>query len=208
MIGYQWFRPFMTREPTVLAILYLLFLEAGCGTGSIRPSQARSSPDAGLDALAHFARECPYKKNAWQPEPPPEKIDQILRQFQNEGRRDHFPFLLEYGLRVYWKNLQNTRLARELPVEKNLMLSELVRLAEIPKYTTAHEAGWLNRQFQSKFDRSGYSSYQIYIWIKEQHYFKRQDYPNIDRLSQLEQVIDSSDLNAVGGSEVCHYFCR
>ena len=193
------------KELIIIALLCLSVLLAGCRTVS---TESNPNQDKELEVLAAFAKECPYEDNAREPRLPPENVNHVLQSFRKENRRDHFPFLLEYGLRVYWKNLQNTQLARELPLKNNLMLSELIRLAEIPKYTTAHEAGWLNRQFHGQFDATGYSSFQIYIWLKEQQCVDRQDYPNIKRLSELEKVIDASSLNGVGGGGVCHYGCR
>ena len=82
---------------------------------------------------------------------------------------------------------------------------------EIPQYTTAHEAGWLNRQFYGEFEAQGWSSYQIYIWVKEHTpdiLSDEQVFPNWERIGELLDTIDSSSLNGVGGGGVCHYGCK
>ena len=133
----------------------------------------------------------------------------LLRNKKATGQTDHFAFLLEYGLRVHQKYLEHTRLARELPLEENLLLAEFVRLASLPEYTNAHEAGWLNRQFDNRFSGTGHSSYQIYVWAKEhtQDLLDEGRFPNEGRLARILEAIDKSGRNAIGGGMVCHYGC-
>jgi len=135
----------------------------------------------------------------------------MLRRKKQTDQTDHLGLLVEYGLRVHWHYLQHTQLARELPVESNMLLSELVRIAGIPKYTTAHQAGWLNSQFLGKFNRTGWSSYQVYVWVKEHASSILPDdsrrFSNARQIFELIETIDSSALNGVGGGGVCHYGC-
>lgn len=160
-----------------------------------------------------FAMEAPVVPNGFAPAPVPEDINRILKELRKQHRTDHLPFLLEYGLNLYLKNLTLSNLARVLPVNENLMLSELVRLAKIPKYKTYHEAGWLNRQFYKSGDiterpygETGYSSYQIYIWYLE-NWRSIQDMPNIERLIDIQKQIEKTGMNGVGGGLPCHYGC-
>ena len=189
---------------TLLMASWIIVL-AGCSTGDrcrMPTSETAPPPKAGSDlaVLEEFATRAP---NAV-----PERIKAILAGFTKEGKQDHLPYLAEHGLRVHWKNLTGTRLARELPVGKNPVLAELVRLAKIEKYKTAHEAGWLNNQFYGKFSRTGYSSYQVYIWAKERRVWQ-QSWPNAKRLAALLKEIDRSGLAGVGaGDGVCHYGCK
>lgn len=163
------------------------------------------------DELERFAMEAPVVPTGLAPAAIPEKINRILEKLREQDRTNHLPYLLEYGLNLYLKNLTHSHLARVLPVDKNLMLSELIRLTKIPKYTTAHEAGWLNRQFYGSFEdideATGYSSYQIYIWYLE-NWSTIQDMPNIDRLCLIQEQIEKTGMQGVGGGLVCHYGCR
>jgi hypothetical protein len=165
----------------------------------------------GLKKLERFAIETPVIPNGWAPEAVPEEINRILEKLRDHDRTQHLPYLLEYGLNLYLKNLTLSHLARVLPVDDNLMLSELVRLTGIPKYSTAHEAGWLNRQFYGSFkdidDATGYSSYQIYIWYLE-NWSSVLDMPNFDRLCDIQNQIEKTGMHGVGGGLVCHYGCR
>ncbi len=88
------------------------------------------------------------------------------------------------------------------------MLAELVRLAKIEKYKTAHEAGWLNNQFYGEFSGTGYSSYQVYIWAKERRIGVVPSWSNRKRLAALLKEIDHSGLAGVGGGGVYHYGCK
>jgi hypothetical protein len=167
-----------------------------------------------LIKVKRFAMEAPVVPNGFAPAPVPEEINYILKRFQEQGRADHLPYLLEYGLNLYLKNLILTRLARVLPVNENLMLSELVRLAKLPKYKTYHEAGWLDSQFHKSGDiterpygETGYSSYQIYIWYLE-NWRSIRDMPNIERLCDIQNQIEKAGMHGVGGGKVCHYGCR
>lgn len=161
--------------------------------------------------IKRFAMEAPVVPNGFAPAPVPEQINRILKELREQHKTDHLPYLLEYGLNLYLKNLTLSRLARVLPVNENLMLSELIRLTKIPKYKTAHEAGWLNRQFHGSFqdinEATGYSSYQIYIWYLE-NWFSVLDMPNIERLCNIHQQIEKTGMHGVGGGQVCHYGCR
>ncbi len=163
-----------------------------------------------LTKIERFAMNTPITRYGRAPAPVPEQIDHILKKFRDQGRTEHLPYLLEYGLNLYLKNLTHSRLARVLPVNKNLMLSELIRLTKIPKYKTAYEAGWLNRQFYGSFqdinEATGYSSYQIYIWYLE-NWFSVLDMPNIERLCDIQKKIEKTGMHGVGGGQVCHYGC-
>jgi len=164
-----------------------------------------------LKKLEHFAMEAPTVANGFAPGPVPEGINHILEKLREEDSTEHLPYLIEYGLNLYLKNLTRSQLARILPVNENLMLSELIRLTQIPKYKTAHEAGWLNRQFYGSFEgidgATGYSSYQIYIWYLE-NWSLVLDMPNIDRLCDIQKQIEKTGMQGVGGGLVCHYGCR
>jgi hypothetical protein len=165
----------------------------------------------GLKKLERFAMEAMVIPNGWAPEAVPEEINRILVKLRDHNRTEHLPYLLEYGLNLYLKNLTLSHLARVLPVDDNLMLSELVRLTKIPKYSMAYEAGWLNRQFYGSFkdidDATGYSSYQIYIWYLE-NWSSVLDMPNFDRLCDIQKQIEKTGMQGVGGGLVCHYGCR
>lgn len=165
----------------------------------------------GIKTIRRFAVETPVTRYGRQPTPIPEEINRILKELRERGRTDHLPYLLEYGLNLYLKNLTLSKLARVLPVNENLMLSELIRLTKIPKYKTAHEAGWLNRQFHDSFQdthvATGYSSYQVYIWYLE-NWISALDMPNIERLCDIQKKIRKTGMHGVGGGQVCHYGCR
>lgn len=165
----------------------------------------------GLDKLEHFAIETPMIPHSFIPAPVPEEINRILEKLRQENRTEHLPYVLEYGLNLHLKNLARSQLARILPVDENLMLSELIRLTKIPKYKTAHEAGWLNRQVHDSIEdingATGYSSYQIYIWYIE-NWLSIQDMPNIERLCDIQKRIEKTGMQGVGGGGlVCHYGC-
>lgn len=178
---------------------------------------AETSPAQAEDfkKLKEFTMEAPVTQWGRAPKPVPEQINRILRRLREETRTYHLPYLLEYGLNLYLKNLTLSKLARVLPVEENLMLSELIRLTKIPKYKTAHEAGWLNRQFDGRFedpnyrphDETGYSSYQIYIWYLE-NWSSVLDMPNTERLFEIQEQIEKTGMYGVGGGLPCHYGCR
>lgn len=168
-------------------------------------------PDTPED-LAELAYAAPFLTDTERPHPVPPSSEIVARLEAKKaaGETDHLHLLVEYGLRVHWKYLQTTGLARELPLEANMMLSELIRITGISRYATAHEAGWLNAQFDGRFDRTGWSSYQIYIWVKENMSVILSDdkmYPNWKRIGEILEAIDNSSLNGVGGDGVCHYGC-
>ena len=164
----------------------------------------------GLKKLERFAMEVPVIPNGRAPATVPEEINHILEKLRIHNKMEHLPYLLEYGLNLHLKNLIHSHLARVLPVDENLMLTELIRLTKIPKYKTAHEAGWLNSQFDGRFEESnqatGYSSYQIYIWYLE-NWSSIQDMPNIERLCDIQKQIGKTGMQGVGGDLVCHYHC-
>ena len=174
--------------------------------GKTTPAQFRDFKN-----IRKFAMQTPVTRFGRQPAPIPEEINRILKELREQHRTDHLPYLFEYGLSLYLKNLTLSRLARVLPVNENLMLSELIRLTKIPKYKTAHEAGWLNSQFHGSFqdtnEATGYSSYQIYIWYLE-NWFSVLDMPNIERLCKIQKQIEKTGMHGVGGGQVCHYGCR
>ena len=173
--------------------------------------KATLTPLEDFKEIERFAMEAPVIPNGRIPSTVPEEINRILEKLREQNRTEHLPYLLEYGLNLYLKNLTRSHLARILPVDENLMLSELIRLTKIPKYKTAHEAGWLNRQFYGSFEdideATGYSSYQIYIWYLE-NWSSVQDMPNIERLCDIEKQIEKTGMQGVGGGQVCHYGCR
>lgn len=164
-------------------------------------------------AIEVFAAKVPFvtrRVERAHPLSPPSEVIARLEAKKAEGATDHFGYLLEYGLRVHLGYLVHTKLARELPLDSNLMLAELVRLAGIDMYATAHEAGWLNKQFQGPFVQTGYSSYQIHIWAKEHWPEIMSDdkrFPNRQRIVAVLDAIDTSSRNGVGGGNPCHYGC-
>ena len=187
-----------------LGLLSLCFFTS-CAT----PTQRQPAP---ADDLTALARTAPFITNTERPHPAsvPDNVVTILKEKKQSGKADHLGLLVEYGLRVHWQYLQHTRLARQLPVDSDMMLSELIRITEIPKYTTAHQAGWLNSQFYGKFNQTGWSSYQVYIWTKENVSTILSDdktFPNWKQISKIMETIDNSSLNGVGGGGVCHYGC-
>ena len=140
-----------------------------------------------------------------------EEVSSLLKSKKDSGQIDHLGLLVEYGLRVHWHYLKNTNLSRELLVKENIILSELIRIANIPEYTTAHEAGWLNSQFDGEFKRTGWSSYQIYVWVKENQSTILSDnvrFHNYKRIMDLIITIDKSEINGIGGGCACHYGCK
>lgn len=191
-------------------LVLLCSLLLGCEAASTPKVQSDHMPLA-IDALARFVAEASYAPKLPRGEqitPPDPEVVAFLRGYRREGRKDHLFFLVEYGLKLHWINLEHTGLARELPTKTNLMISELVRLAGIPKFRTAHEGGWLNRQFDGQFDLTGWSSYQVYIWLKEKNFGEWMDYPDAERIASLLHLIDSSGMSGVGGAGVCHYGCQ
>ena len=190
---------------SLVVLAAALCVVVSCKSASpVRPSSA-----VNLAALAHDA---PFITNTERAHPAPlsNEIIAILKSKKGKGETDHLGLLVEYGVHVHWQYLRHTKLARELPLESDMMLSELIRIAEIPRYTTAHEAGWLERQFLGPFNQTGWSSYQIYVWIKEHVSTILSDdkrFSNWKRIGELMETIDSSSLNGVGGGGVCHYGC-
>ncbi len=64
--------------------------------------------------------------------------------------------------------------------------------------------------FLKNHKRTGYSSYQIYIWVKEHMVEILNDeklYSNWKNIGELIDTIDRSSLNGIGGGGVCHYGC-
>jgi hypothetical protein len=165
------------------------------------------------DPIEAFAVKAPFVTRRVErayPVPPPAEVTVLLEARKAQERTDHLGFLLEYGLRVHLGYLVHTRLSQELPLDTNPMLAELVRLTGIAPYANAHEAGWLNDQFHGEFTRTGYSSYQIYLWAKEHRGDILTDgerFSNGERIDQVLQAIDKSSLQGVGGGNVCHYDC-
>lgn len=191
----------MTEKGTSLITAALIMcLCSACST--LKPTHGQAP-----NPLELLARSASFKTvGDREPLPPSEEVVIILEEKKQRGETDHIPLLVEYGLRVHWKCLKQTQLARELPTDSNLALAELVRLAQIAKYTTAHEGGWLDRQFDGYFNRTGWSSYQVYIWVQE-HFSGVCDYPNSDRICELIRRIEKSGMSGVGGLGVCHYGC-
>ena len=197
----------MKRFFKIQLAAFALALAGGVSCQSSPPVQESLASD-----LIDLAGEAPFitKTERPHPAPVPDSVVAMLQQKKEKEETDHLGVLAEYGLRVHWRYLEHTRLARELPVESDMMLAELIRIIGIPKYTTAHEAGWLNSQFLGKFDRTGWSSYQIYVWVKEHVSAILSDdkqFPNWECIGEIMKSIDNSPLNGVGGGGVCHYGC-
>ena len=189
-----------------------LFVLAAMLFGMVSCNSIPSASLTAPDTFIALVQDAPFIIDTERPHPAPlsDEIVAMLKNKRKKGETDHLGLLVEYGLRVHWHYLKHTKLARELPVESDAMLSELIRIAEIPKYTTAHEAGWLNRQFYGPFNRTGWSSYQIYVWVKEHISTILSDdkrFPNWKRICELMETIDNSNLNGIGGGGVCHYGC-
>jgi len=163
-----------------------------------------------LEKIECFARLAPVDRSGREASSVPEEINALLKQFKADARTDHLPYLVEYGLNINLKHLKRSKLARILPVDENLMVAELLRLTEIPKYKTAHEAGWLNRQFMGALEKSrvstGYSSYQVYLWYIE-HWQDAMAMPNANRLIAIQKQIEETGMQGIGGGFVCHYGC-
>ncbi len=157
-----------------------------------------------LGRLEHFAMAAPVEGSGRVPAAVPQDVDVILIRFREEGGTDHLPYLLEYGLNIYLKNLAMSKLARVMPLDDNVMLAELVRLTAIDKYKSFHETGWLERQFHRSVDggrcgppdESGYSSYQVYVWYLE-NWSSLLNWPNIDRLCGLQKKIEDTRMHGV-----------
>lgn len=175
-----------------------LALSAGCVQTPARDPEALSRLDdfvsqAGLDGYFHDNHEVRIT-------PPTAEIVAILERFRREGRTDHLPLLVEYGLKLHRLNLQESGMARALRTEDNAALRELVRLAGIPELRSAREGGWLESQFHSPRS-GGWSTYQIYLWAR--HRPERWTH----RMRDLLRTIDASGRCGVGGDGRCHYGC-
>lgn len=192
---------------------------------SIASDKSRTGRSQAESPLERFILET--KKNSTPVLPKPNKQSiAMLHKKKEQGEMDHLHLLVEYGLLIHWHNLQWTQLSRVLPVKDNLLLAELIRILNIPECQTAHECGWLNRQFYGNYDEKtdeytpfdgnftqpiGWSSYQVYLWVKEHTPDILSDgstYPNWERIGELIKKIDNSPLNGVGGADVCHYGCQ
>lgn len=168
----------------------------------------KSDYEKEIERLQNFVDTDPITEFDWSVKDVPEDIVRIIEKYKQEFHKPHAQYVIEYALNLHLKNLQYTNLARELPVDNNILLSEFVRLAEIPKYKTAYEAGWLYSQFDGNFNRKGYSSYQVYVWYLE--LINRHDcrYSNAERLEEICRQIEQTGMHGVGGGRVCHYWCR
>lgn len=203
----------MRKDLLLIPVLSLVLL---VGSKSQSPSKTPSDKvDQAVSAiLIDYCKKVPMHQGEGagrSPEKVPPEIAKIVEDYKSQGRTNHLCYLIEYGLNVYLKNLEQSQLARELPVEENPLLAELVRMTKIQKYKTAHEAGWLNNQFYGKFERTGYSSYQIYIWCLERDLFAGHSHvskcPNFERICEIDKKITKTGKQAVGGGRVCHYGC-
>lgn len=199
----------------LIAVLPSVLLTVSCQSTARHVRPERGTPRVPRDPIERFAAEAPLGEQSEYgyryPLPPTEEVVALLLEKRAKGQTDHLVPLVEYGLRIHWNYLKHSQLARELPLQENMMLAELVRIAKMPRYTTAHEAGWLNRQFDGHFEGTGWSSYQIYIWAKENDriYLRGGDQRKSKRsIGELLKVIDRSAMNGVGGGGVCHYGCR
>lgn len=208
-VGYDWIRKHKSKFSNYPAISEELSRIEQLRKRLERQREERAA-ELGLNELERFAMEAPVIPFGYAPAAVPEEINRILEKLRKENRTEHLPYVLEYGLNLHLKNLTRSQLARILPVNDNLMLSELIRLTNIPKYKSAHEAGWLNRQFYGSFEdingATGYSSYQIYIWYLE-NWYSVSDMPNIERLYDIQKRIEKTGMQGVGGGQVCHYGC-
>jgi len=194
-----------------LLFIPFLLLVLLVGSKSQTPSKMPSVKAAQTVSakLIDFCMKAPMKEGEGagrSPKKVPREIAKIIEDYKSQGRTDHLCYLIEYGLNVYLKNLEQSHLARELPVEENPLLAELVRMIKIQKYKTAHEAGWLNNQFYGAFEKTGYSSYQVYIWFLE-HFSYVPGFPNSDRIVEIDIKITGTGKQAIGGGRVCHYGC-
>lgn len=184
-----------------------------------------SASDTGRNPLERFVSEAADNSNPISLKPS-NAIIEFLMNKKKKGKTDHLYLLVEYGLIIHWHYLKNTRLSRILPVKENILLSELIRILALPECKTAHECGWLNNQFYGEFDKKdgrykpfdgnfsqpvGWSSYQIYIWVKENTVdilSENEKFPNWEKIGNLMEIIDKSAFNGVGGGGVCHYSCQ
>lgn len=166
-----------------------------------------------LEMLAAFVERAEYVDKGDGPwegriSPPPPAIREMLDRFAQMGRDDHLPLLAEYGLKHQLLNLQRTGMGRDLDVEKNPMLSELVRLLKLPQFHSAHEAGWLDSQFYGPFEGFGWSSYQIYVEFRERGASLFENSHRAAAIESLMEQIRTSGRADVGGFGVCHYACK
>ncbi len=159
-----------------------------------------------LKTISDFASSAKIKYDRGSPEIP-KAVSRSLEKLRIQNRTDHIPFLVEYGLRVHLQFLEKSGIARELSINKNTMNTELFRLLKIQKFTTAHEGGWLNRQFTSEFDWRSYSSYQVYVWLLEAEFLTYNAWPNAARIHKLMKSIHNTGRYGLGGNGTCHYGC-
>ena len=165
------------------------------------------APEGDLGLVEKLALAAPVGKTGRTFLPPDEVTSAAIARLKAGGKADHLPLLVEYGLRLHLKALILSRLSREMDPAGNPAIAELIRLAEIPKFRTAHEGGWLNRQFYGEFTRAGWSTYQVYLWAKE-HASGCNEEPNAARLTDLIKQIEATGIHGVGGGGVCHYECQ
>ena len=189
-------------------IVCVLIGLGGCSGEFVSRSTAHGDPENLVEyfgALIEGAQVSPREGGAGIT-PPDEETVTILQSLRRKGVEKHLPYLVEYGLKFHRACLDHSHLARELPVEENELFSELLRIAKIPKYRTPHEAGWLSHQFHGPFERTGWSSFQVYLFAKERRVFDT--WPNGERILALLTQIDGSPASRIGGDNVCHYGCR
>ncbi len=159
-----------------------------------------------VKVIENFVISATSKNERETPDIPPE-VTQVLHELNTKNRHDHLPFLVEYGLRLHLQFLQQSGLSRELPIEHNSMNAALVQELHLKKFTTAHEGGWLNRQFDGEFTWQSYSSYQVYVWMLETNEATL-DWANVDRIHDLMEAIQQTGIHGLGGNGTCHYGCR
>ena len=138
--------------------------------------------------------------------PVPASVTNALATLKTETNSLVQPLLVEYGLRLHLQFLEKSGLARKLPVESDPLLATLIASTGIQPYTTAHEAGWLNSQFYGEFKDTGYSSYQVYLWMLETNE-ARLEWPNVSRIHDLMEAIRRTGRQGIGGARNCHYGC-
>lgn len=178
-----------------------------------RNSTAPGSGRSDISILADFVNRAEYVGRGdgpWEGRitSPSHHIVSLLEQLRASGQSYHLPILVKYGLKHHLLNLQHTGIGRKLDVSNNFMLAEVVRLLNIPRYQSAHEAGWLDSQFDGAFEDSGWSSYQIYVQIKERGAAPFDESASAPAIASLMGQIRTSGRADIGGFGVCHYGCH
>ena len=193
----------------IAIICLLLALATGCRTQPPDAACAARATTNDADIIEHYVTSVTVIFSEGQTVPPiPASVSNALINLQAETNSLLQPLLLEYGLRLHLQFLEKSGMARKLPVKSDALLKALVSSLRLQPYRTAHEAGWLDRQFDYHFIASGrdYSSYQVYLWILERNEATL-EWPNPTRIRQLMESIRKTGSQGVGGRGNCHYGC-